>query len=31
MSTPEQPSFEDALARAREASKELAAVLEEPP
>ncbi|WP_413751801.1 hypothetical protein NRF20_01245 [Streptomyces sp. R-74717] len=31
MSTPEQPSFEDALARAREASKELAAVLDEPP
>ncbi|MFB7083091.1 hypothetical protein [Streptomyces sp. NPDC056308] len=29
MSTPEQPSFEDALAR--EASKELAAVFDEPP
>ncbi|MFE2609932.1 hypothetical protein ACFXDI_42955 [Streptomyces mirabilis] len=31
MSTPEHPSLEDALARAREASKELAAVLDEPP
>ncbi|MFD9428712.1 MULTISPECIES: hypothetical protein [unclassified Streptomyces] len=30
MSTPEQPSFEDALARAREAAPELAAVLDEP-
>lgn len=31
MSTPEQPSFEEALARAREASKELAAALDDPP
>jgi hypothetical protein len=31
MRTPEEPSLEDALARAREASKELAAVLDEPP
>ncbi|MFB6990162.1 MULTISPECIES: hypothetical protein [unclassified Streptomyces] len=32
MSTPdEQPTIEDVLARAREASKELAAVLDDPP
>ncbi|MEV0495513.1 hypothetical protein [Streptomyces atratus] len=30
MSTPEQPSFEDALARAREAAQEWVAVLDEP-
>ncbi|MFJ2722203.1 hypothetical protein [Streptomyces sp. NPDC087437] len=31
MSTPEEPSLEDALARAREAAQEWAAVLDEPP
>jgi hypothetical protein len=31
VSTPEEPSFEDVLARAREAAQEWASVLDEPP